>query len=110
VGDIRYVVDLAIAYGLAEITRDELQDKIHSCSLETLAFGVNAFAEEFGDDAAAAFVVAARLPITYERVKGSGGVPAAYFETSEEASLPNGYWSVDEEDERVKDFPPDNQP
>jgi len=105
--DVNYVVELAKAYGRAVISRDELQDKIHSCSLETLAFGVNAFAEEFGDDAAAAFIVAARLPITYERVKGSGGVPAAYFETSEEASLPNGYWSVDEEDERVKDFPPE---
>jgi len=106
--DIAYVVELAKAYGRALITRDELQDKIHSCSLETLAFGVNAFAEEFGDEAAAALVVAAGLPITYERVKGSDGVPAAYFDTSEEASLPNGYWSVDEEDERVKDFPPED--
>jgi hypothetical protein len=31
--DLDYVVELAKAYGNALITPDELQDKIHSCSL-----------------------------------------------------------------------------
>jgi hypothetical protein len=100
--DIGYVVELANAYGRALITRDELQDEIHSCSLLTVELGVNAFAEEFGEDAAAAFVVAAELPIFYERL------PAAYLATPEIASglLPEGCWSIDRGDERVKDFPP----
>ena len=105
--DIQYVVELAKAYGRAEITRDELQDKIHSCSLDTIAFGVNAFAEEFGDQAAAAFVVAAELPIFYERVKP--GIPTADFATEDTSDpLPGGYWYVDPGDERVKDFPPED--
>ncbi len=48
--DINYVVELAKAYGSALITRDELQDEIHNCSLDTVMCGVNAFAEEFGDE------------------------------------------------------------
>jgi hypothetical protein len=31
--DIEYVVELAKAYGRAVISRDELQNEIHSCSL-----------------------------------------------------------------------------
>jgi hypothetical protein len=37
--DLDYVVELAKAYGRAEITRDELQDKIRSCSLNAVMFG-----------------------------------------------------------------------
>ena len=103
--DIEYVVELAKAYGRAVISRDDLQDKIHSCSLDTVAFGVNAFAEEFGNQAAAAFVVAAELPIFYEGVKP--GPPAADFAAEDTSDpLPDGYWYVDDGDERVKDFPP----
>src|ERR1700739_3333877 len=104
--DIEFVIELAKAYGRAEITRDELQDKIHCCSLDTVMFGVNTFAVEYGDEAAAAFVVAAELPIFYERVKP--GPPAADFTIVEDDDpLPPGYWYVDKGDERVKDYPPE---
>ena len=75
--DLDYVLELAKAYGNVAITREELQDKIHSCSLNTVMFGVNVFSEEYGDQATAAFVVAAGLPIFCERVKP--GPPAADF-------------------------------
>ena len=104
--DIEYVIELARAYGCAEITRDELQDKIHSCSLDTVMFGVNTFAVEYGDEAAAAFVVAAELTIFYERVKQ--GPPAVDFTIIEDDDEePPGYWYVDTGDKRVKDFPPE---
>jgi hypothetical protein len=45
-----YVVELAKAYGNAIITREELQDKIHSCSLNAVMFGVNIFSEDYGDE------------------------------------------------------------
>lgn len=101
--DIDYIVELAKAYGSAVITRDELQDEIHSCSLDTVAFGVNAFAEEFGDEAAAAFVVAAELPIIWERAF----TPAELAADPETSWLPEGCWCIDTGDERVKDFPPE---
>jgi hypothetical protein len=41
--DFEYVVELAKAYRRAEITRDELQDKIHRCSLKAVEFGVIIF-------------------------------------------------------------------
>jgi hypothetical protein len=100
--DIEYVVELAKAYGRAQITRDELQDEIHSCSLLTVELGVNAFAEEFGDEAAASLVVAAELPIVYERVKAA---PAGFVTAEDE--LPDGYWCIADGGERVKDFPPE---
>jgi hypothetical protein len=104
--DLDHVVELAKAYGNALITRDELQDKIHSCSLNAVMFGVNIFSEEYGDEAAAAFVVAAGLPIFYERVKP--GPPAADFTIIEDDDEePPGYWYVDIGDKRVKDFPPE---
>jgi hypothetical protein len=37
--DLDYVVELARAYSNALITRDELQDELHSCSIETIMFG-----------------------------------------------------------------------
>jgi hypothetical protein len=43
--DFEYVMDLAKAYGRAAISRDELQDEIHSGSLDTVMFGVNVLAE-----------------------------------------------------------------
>jgi hypothetical protein len=101
--DIEYVIELAKAYGDAVISRDEPQDEIHGYSLETVMFGVNAFAENFGDDAAAAFVVAAEVPIIWERF-----FTRAELVADEEASLlPEGCWSIDRGDERVKDFPPE---
>jgi len=103
--DIEYVVELAKAYGSAVISRDELQDEIHSCSLDTVMFGVNAFAEDFSHEAAAAFVVAAEIPIIWERVFTPSELAA-----DEEASwLLEGCWSIDRGDERVKDFPPECQ-
>lgn len=65
VGDIEYVVELAKAYERAEITREELQDKIHTCPLNDMMFGVNVFSEEYGDGATAAFVVEAGLRQTW---------------------------------------------
>lgn len=93
--DVDYVVELARAYGCAVISRDELQNEIHSCSLDKVMFGVNAFAEEFGDEAAAAFVVAAELPILWERVFTPAELAA------DEEARPEGCWSIDRGDERV---------
>jgi len=101
--DIEYVVALAKAYGRAEITLDTLQAEIRNCTLDTVAFGVIAFTEEFSHDAAAAFVVAAELPIYWERVF----TPAELAADEETNSLPEGCWSIDKGDERVKDFPPE---
>ncbi len=103
--DVDYVVELAKAYGRAVISRDELQDEIHSCSLDTVMFGVNAFAEEFGDEDAAAFVVAAELPIAWERVF----TPAELAPNEETGWMPEGCWSIDRGDKRVNDFPPECQ-
>jgi len=99
--DLDYVVELAKAYGRAEITRDELQDKIRSCSLNAVMFGVNIFSEEYGDEATAAFVVAAELPIFWERVF----TPAELAADDEVNWLPEGCGSIDKGDERVTDFP-----
>ena len=69
-------------------------------------FGVNISSEEYGDEATAAFVVAAGLPIFFERVKP--GPPAADFTIIEDDDEePPGYWYVDTSDKRVKDFPPE---
>ena len=83
--DVAYVVELAKSYGRAEITRDVLQDQIHAVPLSVVQYGVIAFADEFGDEAAAAFVVAAELPLVVDA---------------------DGFWSINEQDERVRDFPP----
>jgi hypothetical protein len=100
--DLDYVVELAKAYGRAVITRDEFQDELHSCSIEIIMYGVNTFDEEYGHEAAA-FVVAAELPIIWERF-----FTAAELAADEETSwLPEGCWSIDRGDERVKDFPPE---
>jgi hypothetical protein len=40
---------------------------IHTCSLEDIMYGVIIFSEDYSDDAAAAFVVAADVPIVWER-------------------------------------------
>jgi NAD(P)H-hydrate repair Nnr-like enzyme with NAD(P)H-hydrate dehydratase domain len=82
--DPDYVVELAKAYGRAEITRETLQDQIHAVPLSVVQYGVIAFADEFGDEAAAGFVVAAELPLVVDA---------------------DGFWSIKEQDERVKDFP-----
>ena len=104
--DFEYVIELAKAYRRADITRDELQDKIHSCSLNAAMFGVNAFSVDYGDEATADFVFAAGLPIFYQRVKP--GPPAADFTIIEDDDEePPGYWYVDIGDKRVKDFPPE---
>jgi hypothetical protein len=104
--DLDYVVELAKAYGNALITPDELQDKIHSCSLNTVMFGVNIFSEEYGDQATADFVVAAGLPVFYERAK-PGPSAADFTIIEEDDEEPSGYWYVDIGDKRVKDFPPE---
>jgi hypothetical protein len=101
--DLDYVVELAKAYGNALITRDELQDELHSCSIETIMYGVNVFDEDYGQEAAAAFVVAAELPIFWERV-----FTLAELGSDPETSwLPEGCWTIDKSDERVRDFPPE---
>ena len=75
--------------------------KTKSIAAHSVLFDVNAFAEEFGDEAAAAFVVAAELPIIWERI-----FAPAELGVDEEAR-PEGCWSIDRGDERVKDFPPE---
>jgi hypothetical protein len=81
----------------------ELQDKIHSCSIETIMYGVNVFDEDYGQEAAAAFVVAAELPIFWEPVFTRAELDS-YPETS---WMSEGCWSIDKGDERVRDFPPE---
>jgi hypothetical protein len=104
--DFEYVIELAKAYRRGEITRDELQDKIHSCSLKAVEFGVIIFSEDYGDEVTADFVVAAGLPIFYQRVKP--GPPAPDFTIiQDDDEEPPGYWYVDASDKRVKDFPPE---
>jgi len=80
------VFELAKAYGRAEISREELQDEVHGVPLLVVESGVQAFAEVFGDQAAAGFVVAAELPLVPDR---------------------DGSWCISESDERVDDFPPE---
>jgi hypothetical protein len=66
-------------------------------------FGVNTFAVEYPNEAAAAFVVAAELPIYWERV-----FTRAELDSDPQTSwLPEGCWSIDKGDERVKAFPPE---
>jgi hypothetical protein len=68
-------------------------------------FGVIIFSEDYGDEATADFVVAAGLPIFYQRVKP--GPPAADFTiTQDDDEEPAGYWYVDTSDERVRIFRP----
>jgi hypothetical protein len=66
-------------------------------------FGVNTFDEDYGHEAAAGFVVAADFPIYWERVFTREELDA----DPESSWLPEGYWNVDENDKRVKDFPPE---
>jgi hypothetical protein len=104
--DLDYVLELADSYNCALITRDELQDEIHSCSVETIMYAVNALDEYHGHDAATAFIVVADLPLYWEPVP----IPEELKADPECDDLPEGYWDVDKSDVRVKDFPPDNQP
>jgi hypothetical protein len=82
--DIAYIVKLAKSYDRAEITRKALRDKIDGIPLSLLQLGVRAYAEEFGDQAAARFVVAAELPLII---------------------VADGLWSINEGDDRFRDFP-----
>ena len=66
-------------------------------------FGVNIFSEEYSDEAAAAFVDAAGLPIFWERVFTRDELDS----DPETSWLPEGCWSIDKGDERVKDFSPE---
>jgi hypothetical protein len=66
-------------------------------------FGVNTIDEEFGHDTAAAFGVAAELPIFWERVF----TPSELGADEETRWLPEGCWSIDKGDERVRDYPPE---
>src|SRR5437879_6429709 len=97
-----YIVELANAYNCALITRDELRGEIHSCSLEEIMYGVIIFSEDYSDDAAAAFVVAADIPIVWER-----WFTREELDSDPETSwMPEGTWTIDPADKRVLDFPP----
>jgi NAD(P)H-hydrate repair Nnr-like enzyme with NAD(P)H-hydrate dehydratase domain len=84
--DIAYVFELAMSYELAEITREAVQDEVHSIPLSVVQLGVTAFGQEFGDQAAAGFVIAAELPLIIDA---------------------DGAWSINEGDHRTRDFPPE---
>jgi hypothetical protein len=80
--DIAYVVELAKAYYCAEITLNALQDKIRSIPLSLVQLGVTALSKDFGDLAAACFVMAAKLPLIIDA---------------------DGAWSINEGDDRARD-------
>jgi hypothetical protein len=68
-------------------------------------FGVNTFDEDYGHEAAAAFVVTAELPIFPERF-----FTRAELDADPESSwLPEGCWCIDRADERLKDFRGNNR-
>jgi hypothetical protein len=97
--DMHYVVELANAYNCALITRDELREEIHACSLEDIMYGVITFSEYYSDDAAA-FIVAADLPIVWER-----WFTREELDSDPETSwMPEGTWTIDPADKRVLDF------
>jgi hypothetical protein len=75
--DLDYVLELTDSYNCALITRDELQDEIHSCSIETIMYAVNALNEYHGHDAATAFIVVADLPLYWEPVPIPGELTVA---------------------------------
>jgi hypothetical protein len=63
-----------------------------SCSIKTIMYGVNTFDEDYGHEAAAGFVVAAQLPIFWERI-----FTRAELDSDPETSwLPEGCWCVDQ--------------
>jgi hypothetical protein len=98
--DMHYVVELANAYNCALITRDKLRDEIHTCSLEEIMYGVIIVSEDYSDDAAAAFVVAADVPIVWER-----WFTCEELDSDPETSwMPEGTWTIDPADKRVQDF------
>jgi hypothetical protein len=68
-----------------------------------ISANLTTFDEEYGHESAAAFVVAAELPIFWERVF----TPAELAADEEANWLPEGYWSIDKGDDRVRDFPPE---
>jgi hypothetical protein len=80
------IVELAKCYSQGELTREELENMMRGYPLPVVVHGVNVFAKVFSSDAAAGCVVAAELPLTVDR---------------------DGHWSIDEQDERVADFPPE---
>ena len=97
---MHYVLELANAYNCALISRDELRDQIQACSLEDIMYGVITVSEDYSDDTAAAFVVAADVPIVWER-----WFTRAELDADPETSwMPEGTWSIDPADKRVHDF------
>jgi hypothetical protein len=63
-----------------------------SCSIKTIMYGVNPFDKDYGHEAAAGFVVAAQLPILWERI-----FTRAELDSDPENSwLPEGCWCVDQ--------------
>jgi len=73
---------------------------IHACPLEEIMYGVIMFSEDYSDDDAAAFVVAADIPIIWER-----WFTREELDSDPETSwLPEGTWAIDPADKRVLDF------
>jgi hypothetical protein len=66
-------------------------------------YGVSVFDEDYGHEAAAAFVVAPELPIFWERYFARAELDA----DPETSWMTEGCWSIDNSNERVWDFPPD---
>jgi hypothetical protein len=66
-------------------------------------YAVNLFSEDYGEEAAAALVVAADPPIFWERYFTRKELDA----DPETSWLSEDCWRIDRDDARVKDFPPE---
>jgi hypothetical protein len=60
--------------------------QIHSCSLEDIQFGVIIFSEDYGDDAAAAFVVALVWERWFTRTELDSDLETSW--------MPEGTWAI----------------
>ena len=101
--DFEYVIELAKAYRRAEITRDELQDKIHRCSLKATSL----FSRETTATKPRLILWLPQGFLFFTNVSNLGLrlQTSRLLKTMNEE--PPGYWYVDKGDDRVKDFPPE---
>jgi len=79
-------VELVKCFRHGELTGEELQNIVRGYPLSLVQHGINSVAQAFGSEVAASCVWVAELPLIVDR---------------------DGWWSINEGDQRVADFPPD---